>query len=87
MGLPTRSLNSVLDVTHGILYLVVAVTDPHKPQTIVITVLQDAAGMPSQADLSAICPSRWRKARMFANRISTIPVIGPSVHSPWPATS
>ena len=39
-----RSLNSVLDLTNGILYIAIAVVDPSKPETIVVTVLQDAAG-------------------------------------------
>ena len=40
-----RSLNSVLDVNNGILYLAVSVPDPRKGQTTVVTVLQDAAGV------------------------------------------
>ena len=35
----------MLDVTNGVLYIAVSVTDPSKPQTIVVTVLQDALGM------------------------------------------
>ena len=39
-----RSLNSVMDVTNGVLYLVISVPNPSKPQTTVVTVLQDAQG-------------------------------------------
>ena len=39
-----RRLNSVLDVTNGILYMAVLVPNPRQRQTMVITVLQDAAG-------------------------------------------
>jgi hypothetical protein len=45
------SLNSVLDVTNGILYIAIAVVDPSKPETIVVTVLQDATGMEVWAEL------------------------------------
>ena len=38
------SLNSVLDVSNGVLYLAVSVPDPREGQTTVVTVLQDAAG-------------------------------------------
>jgi hypothetical protein len=33
-----------MDVTHGVLYLVVSVPDPRKAQTLVVNVHQDAAG-------------------------------------------
>jgi hypothetical protein len=33
-----------MDVTHGVLYLVVSVPNPRKAQTTVVTVLQDATG-------------------------------------------
>ena len=38
------SLNAVLDVTHGILYMAVSVPNPRVGQTTVVTVLQDATG-------------------------------------------
>ena len=45
MTLLVCSLNSVLDVTNGVLYIAVSVPDPRKGQTTVVTVLQDATGM------------------------------------------
>ena len=53
-------LNSVLDVTNGILYIAVSVPNPRKAQTTVVTVLQDATGVqldPAPCAESASCAS------------------------------
>ena len=58
------SLNSVMDVTHGVLYLVLSVPDPRKAQTTVVSVLQDATG--AELDCS------HRRVMTFCSRFPSV---------------
>ncbi len=62
----------MLDVTNGILYIAIAVVDPRKPETIVVTVLQDAAGMQLWARVALLAGDAAPWAEVWATVLACL---------------